>query len=425
MILKNIDINRYLKLLLSPLPPVDYDRVIFRKRFTLIERLIFTIKKNNINFLNLFILFKHCIISIVKILYTPIIILFYIFNFRILHINYEQIGAFVHQLDFVIKNNKLNEKYKLITLAPNFLRVNNFIFDLYKKELFFYTSNFFIYLFFYPLIHCRLTSLEPWSGEVTNPLSEYNKIHSNYNKVFKDYKCDLNFISNLEYKNFLKKMKIEGKKIVSIHIKDSFFYNYKSNRSSDINTYKKTILYLLRKNLVVIRFTHLNSSKLNINNNKYIEFEINTELDKKLQFLIIKNSYYFICNQSGPMNYDSLVDTPFLLTNALPINICGLIKKKDRFIFKKFYNYQKKYFLNILEIYKNNFHLYPELCQKENISIIDNNENDILLAAKEMNLNIKKNFFNPDYRQLNFFSLVKKNYSIKFTDAVISKRFYC
>ena len=44
-----------------------------------------------------------------------------------------------------------------------------------------------------------------------------------------------------------------------------------------------------------------------------------------------------IGSQSGVLNYNLISKTPYLLTNAIPINNIMVIKKYDFYIFKKFY----------------------------------------------------------------------------------------
>ena len=74
-----------------------------------------------------------------------------------------------------------------------------------------------------------------------------------------------------------------------------------------------------------------------------------------------------------------MTTTPFLLCDAIPFNTINVIKKNDRFIFKRFYQKKLKRFLNIDEIINKKLHLYPEIYgHKNNIDIIDNTETEIL-----------------------------------------------
>ena len=91
--------------------------------------------------------------------------------------DFTQIGAFIHQVDFLIKENKLNNKpQRLILLAPPILTVNKYLAKIFKKELIL-SENFFLYLIFYPLMHYNLTSIHPWNSETINKKNTYNLVH--------------------------------------------------------------------------------------------------------------------------------------------------------------------------------------------------------------------------------------------------------
>ena len=74
----------------------------------------------------LLILFLQCLkgttVLILVILYSPLATVLYFLNFRFLHINTHQIGAYIQEIDTLIKNNILQKN---------------------KKKLFFYVQNFY------------------------------------------------------------------------------------------------------------------------------------------------------------------------------------------------------------------------------------------------------------------------------------------
>ena len=53
------------------------------------------------------------------------------------------------------------------------------------------------------------------------------------------------------------------------------------------------------------------------------------------------------------MNFNSILDVPFFLTNAIPINLSGVIKSQDRIIIKKFRNIKTNKFLKLRKFSKN------------------------------------------------------------------------
>ena len=124
-----------------------------------------------------------------------------------------------------------------------------------------------------------------------------------------------------------------------------------------------------------------------------------------------------IGSQSGVLNYNLILKTPFLLTNAIPINNIMVIKKEDVYIFKKFK--KKNKFLNIKEIIDNNYHINPEKTLKD-IKIIDNSEDEILNATKEI-LKIKKFKINSKLKK-KYSSSIKK-IGASYTNAKLSNYF--
>ena len=94
-----------------------------------------------------------------------------------------------------------------------------------------------------------------------------------------------------------------------------------------------------------------------------------------------------------------------------------VIKKKDMYIFKKFKKNKK--FLNINKIIDKNYHINPEKILK-NVKIIDNNEDEILNATKEI-LKIKKIKINNNLKK-KYNSSIKRS-GAKYTNARISNYF--
>lgn len=364
----------------SILPVVEHDGYKYQQTLKISERLrkIFLIdnkrdyKVNRVN--DIFLLVKHILLFIISIIYFPIIIILIIKKKKFLLINHHQIGAYFHQLDCFSKYSKLNNKKYILILPNSFnnLKIFNFHFEKYIKII----SSDSLYFLFLPLTIYKKITFNPWVFETLNEKSNYNQIHSSYYEKFK--KFSINYRLELKLaKNFLRKKKIKNK-IICFSLKDEKFYNYKSIRDVNENNYLKSIKYLINKNYTVIRFTHNNSQKFKIKKN-YFEINIEKKLNNLLQTQLIHLSSLVIVNQSGICNYNTMTTTPFLLCDAIPLNTINVIKKNDRFIFKRFYQKKLKRFLNISEIIIKKLHLYPEIYgPKNNIDVMDNTETEIL-----------------------------------------------
>ena len=121
------------------------------------------------------------------------------------------------------------------------------------------------------------------------------------------------------------------------------------------------------------------------------------------------------------MGFDYICKTPFLLINAIPLNINPLIKRNDKLIFKKFYKKDKKKYLSISEIAKYNLHLNTQSkrLKKLSIKIVENNSKEIIDAVREM-VNFKKiNKFNKN--KIN--KIFPNKFSFSYSDAKISNSF--
>ena len=400
-----------------PLHPIEHNGYSWGERLTFFSRLkiglreIFFGKNFRYKLIIIINFIKHMIFNIYNLILFPIIILIYLCNFRFIHISSWQIGSYVHQLDTTIKQNKLEKKFRLILLCPNFICSNGFISQIFSKEII-CIKDLILYIFFLPFLHNPLISISPWNFETQNKNSIFNKIHQNYSKRFKKSILNLKTI-NLP-KTFLKE---DYKNTVCIHLRDGYYENSNTDRNVNINSLKKTINFLLKKKYKIIRFINSNSKKLSIKNKNYSEFIILSEYDKLIQFLIINSCKLVIGSQSGVLNYNLISNTPFLLTNAIPINNIMVIKKKDMYVFKKFK--RKNKYLNIREIIDYNLHINPEKIYKD-IRIIDNTADEILNATKEI-LKLKK--FKISKKLAKNYKSSIKNIGAFYTNARIAKYF--
>ena len=315
-----------------PLYPVEHNGYSWGERLTLFSRLtigireIFVGKNTRYKFIVLINIIKHLLFYLYNLLLFPVTILIYFSNFRFVHISSWQIGSYVHQLDTIIKQNKLNKKLRLVLLCPNFICSNTFISKIYAEEII-CIKNLISYFLFLPFIHNPIISIVPWDFETQNKNSIFNKIHSDFFNKFKKNTVRVK-INNLQKKYF----KRDYKNTICIHLRDNYYKSSNTDRNVNIFTLKKTINYLLKKKFKIIRFINNKSKKLHIKNKNYSELVVETEEDKLNQFLTINSCRLVIGSQSGVLNYNLISETPFLLTNAIPINNI-MVNKKKRYVY--------------------------------------------------------------------------------------------
>ena len=117
----NINIlNLIIFRILKPINPIDFDgNKSFE--FNLLKKIKYIYKEitiqrilNGESILKILVIIKETLIFLIKLILYPIGYLISLSNYRFLHINSWQVGAYVQQLDTIIKQNKLkNNKYKL------------------------------------------------------------------------------------------------------------------------------------------------------------------------------------------------------------------------------------------------------------------------------------------------------------------------
>ena len=107
-------IKKYILFTFLPLPPIEFDGKKWGPRLNIIRRVLSLFNffnntyKNNIS--KIFLCLKHLFSLVYLFITLPFQILIHFSRYRILDINFYQVGAFIQQLDCLIKNNKLKKK---------------------------------------------------------------------------------------------------------------------------------------------------------------------------------------------------------------------------------------------------------------------------------------------------------------------------
>ena len=332
-------------------------------------------------YIDSFFLLKQLVLYILAILYLPIILLFFLKKIKIVLINTDQIGAYLHQFDCLSKYSKLNNT-KFIFFSSKLLDKFHSCNFHFKKYITIIDSTI-LYILVLPMTVVPKITFNPWLFETLNENSQYNKIHTDYKNKFKKYNIEFEF-DFTETNQYLNSNLIKERNFVCLALKDRY-YNYSSVRDTKIKNYLLSINYLIQKDINVIRFINNKSEKLDIDSNKYFELNVELKNNNLLQLGLIQKALFVVCNQSGVCHYGTLAKTPYLLCDAIPINTINVIKNTDRFITKKFFDLKINQFLSIKQIFNLKLNLYPELFALNNqIKIIDNSELEILESVKNM-----------------------------------------
>ena len=412
-------IKKYILFMFLPLPPIEFDGKKWGPRLNIIQRFLLLLDffnnsyKNNIS--KIFLFLKHLISLVYLFITLPFQTLIYFSKYRILDINFYQVGAFVQQLDCLIKSNELKKKkYRLILIAPKNLCVNNYIKNLYGNHIII-LNNFFTFLFLHPFTYSNICSINPWKYEATNPNCDYNKLQKNYKKKFKNYLLPLIKQKSFVTDSFIVKNNIDIKKFVCVHIRDDEFYGISSSRSSSIENIKKSIFFLIKKKIKVVRFIHKKTKKLKIKNPYYLELVVESEKEKEIQCNLIQLAKLIICSAGGINSMNVLSKADFFCIDATQLNMMILTKSNDMFILKRYYDKVSNKIIPLHSIFSKNLHLYPE---QKNFFLKNNTKKEIFDVVKNIiydksRVNCKNIFNNKKFIK----------YSIYHTDAKLGFNF--
>ena len=201
----------------------------------------------------------------------------------------------------------------------------------------------------------------------------------------------------------LKRMPIpQNKKIVTIFARDSSYlshtypkidWSYHSYRDCDIETYIKSIKFLISKNYVVIRVGSEYSKKLNFVDENYFEYSLSDYKSAFMDLFIIYKSKFVLGSSSGATNVSTLFNVPFLVVNFAPF-VESPLGKEDIFIQKKTINSKGEIvpYKNIISDSRHYSWNGNKMEHLYGIRYLDNSAEEILDATIEMD-----NIVNGDF----------------------------
>ena len=257
-----------------------------------------------------------------------------------------------------------------------------------------------------------------------------NLIHSNYllgsttfdrfeYRFHNKFNIKLSFTSKEESigTNFLKRLNIKENSFVIFHSRDSLYLHnnltsYCDFRNVNFSSYFKTIKYLSSMDIHSIRFGKIQKDEINQTINKFINYAEKFQTDFRDIYLISKAKYFVGCT-SGPILLAGCFNKPSIKTNQIPLTAFYNNNDKDLFIWKKLVDKNTNQLIPLETILKYDlcFDTSEEYISN-GISIIDNTDEEILQACKEMEfqLNFNSLYTNDSDNLLlkNFTNLIKK-----------------
>lgn len=343
-------------------------------------------------------LLKVSIKLIIIILFLPVSIVFCLLNFfikiRVGVIKNEVIGHYAFDTEFYLSNKKFYNLKSLDFFFFNSKHTSNIFFDKIVKRNF-KIFNFFKYIFISSNIFFKknIVVLNPITNRDINNIMEKTQINL---KLLDCEKKEGNF--------FLNKIGVKNqRKYICLICRDEVYKNlylkhlkqdwsYHDYRNSDIKTYQKAVEYLINEGYFVIRMGKGSKDKLNINDKNYYDYSNSVYRSDFLDIFLFANCYFCLGSEAGIINTTFTYRRPLCFVNQATIGDFYSWSRNNIHIFKKYYSTQKKRYLSFKEIFNKKLDrlLRSEFYLDNKIELINNSQDEIFEATKEMNERLLK-----------------------------------
>ena len=232
----------------------------------------------------------------------------------------------------------------------------------------------------------------------------------NFNLTEKEIKIGENILKELGYN--------QNKKIICLYARDNAYLNetYPNNdwsrhdyRNIDFKYFKKTANYLINNNFFVIRVGSLAEEKSDLDNDNFLDYPFSKHKSDFMDLFIAYKSHLLISSSSGIDDIYQSFRKPILWPTLFPIKD---IKSSNKFHMSGFRHLQLKNGnkLTFKEVIKLNLdYCYNEsLLRKENLSLCEPDEQEILDITKDMISLLSNNYIltqNEMYLEKKFFQI--------------------
>jgi putative glycosyltransferase (TIGR04372 family) len=325
-------------------------------------------------------------------------ILIYLFGYRIFLVDLHQIGI-ASFLDWHIRKKLLSNictKKIIVFRAKHYPLANDFLLDKYNSYVTF-LSGFFLRIICLPLTYFPFLIENFFEYDISfNKTSDAKKIFNDFNKKYKE-KTLIKFSlqEKLSYVKIINdKLKIEPYKYVTLHVRSSYFNNekYESSRNSNIETYFSAIKFLVDTGLKVVLVGDNNSQYVKYLEeyfkNNFVNYSNSKFRTKELDIFILSECFFHIGTNSGLSYFSSFQGRPTLYANMYYADASLGFLEHDLSIFKKYSKNGemiplKDYFsMPYRRLY------YRQEIQSLGLVLVDNSEDEIFQATKEIYMNL-------------------------------------
>ena len=367
---------------------------LFLKITKIVKKNILEIKKNKFLFnKKIKTLINISIEFFIIIIFFPISIIIYFLNFfikiKIGVIRNEVIGHYAFDTEFYLSNKKY--------------------YNLKSVDFFFFYSNHSSNIFFDKLVrrNLKVFSFFKYIFISSNFFFKKNIIVLNKNtnrdifNIMEKTKVNLTLLgSEINQGNiFLNKIGLKNKqKYICLICRDDVYKNsylghfkrdwsYHDYRNSDIRTYLKAVKYLINAGYFVIRMGKGTKDKLDLNDKNYYDYSNSQFRSDFLDIFLFANCYFCLGSEAGIITTTYTYRRPLCFVNQATVGDFYSWAANNIHTFKKYYSIKDKRYLSFKEIFDKKLDrlLRSEFYLDNNIKLVNNSEEEIFEATKEMN----------------------------------------
>ena len=163
--------------------------------------------------------------------------------------------------------------------------------------------------------------------------------------------------------------------------KDEIDWSYHDYRNSYIDSYNKAITWLVKQGIWVIRMGKVAEQRLNISDNRIIDYPFDKDKNDILDTWLFANCYACISTGTGPDLLSAIYGKNVLFLNFLPL--FSMRSDLSSITYPKTLIWRKNNKEFTLEDHLFNNRLDYNLYKKDKIKVVDMTEDQILNATKE------------------------------------------
>ena len=324
-------------------------------------------------------------------IYIPVAILFYFIKIRFISLLYNRIGHLVVEPEIYFKKRLLGlyPKYIIFIYTPVNKVANKHYLNYIKKleGIFTLTTKFQNFLFepfwLFPFLRIDTKSYAIAQGET----SEWSKISKLWDSKPPILRIDIND------KNYgdqiLKKIGSNINWFVCFHAREGGYSpideNFHSFRNASIDSYEPAMDYIIKLGGTCIRMGDSSMKKLPQKEGVF-DYAHSEYRSDRMDVFFCASCRFFVGTSSGLAALASVFGRPLAITNMAPLNMALLPGNKDKGIFKIYKSSIDNSLLSFKKIFETESSNYRHTIDfiNNNISLIDNTEEEILELCEEM-----------------------------------------